>query len=86
MLRGSIEREREREVLRGTADIFERKTPGLDADGKPLAVRDTRSLCAWLHNLHRARVCQTATWPRPIATPSSSNHLQYISTLDLLAL
>ena len=32
---------------------------GHDADGKPLAVRDARSLCAWLHDLRAsARQCQ----------------------------
>jgi ankyrin repeat protein len=36
---------------------------GHDADGKPLAVRDARSLCAWLHDLHSssARTCALLT-------------------------
>ncbi|KOO29882.1 hypothetical protein Ctob_005215, partial [Chrysochromulina tobinii] len=35
---------------------------GHDADGKPLAVRDARSLCAWLHDLRSsARTCALLT-------------------------
>ena len=36
---------------------------GHDADGKPLAVRDARSLCAWLHGLRSssARTCALLT-------------------------